>query len=257
MNDTPKSNEQTRRMEADLTAQFRNFPYGLEESFALGCRLLAAEGHSRALLGQVTARDGDGNYLTVPFGHGLDEADAQTLVRFDDDLRPLNGGPMVNPGVRFHVWIYKRRPDVRAIVHTHPPASVALAMTQNPLRTLSMDAAMLYGTVGYLDHWPGTPDGDAEGELISGALGDCSSMLLCNHGLLTVGSTFQQAVYRAVFFEWAAAAQLSASAIGPLKEVEQDAAENARHAMTRDTYINATMGYLYRKVQRSRGSAAP
>lgn len=239
-----------RNVERTLDTNFHEFPYDLEDSLAIGCRLLAEEGHSRSLLGQVTARDPSGCYLSLPFGRGLDEADAAELVRFDRDMRALGPG-MVHPGIRFHLWIYDRRPDVNAIVHTHPPASMALAMTHERLRIVSMDSAMLYGSVGYLDHWPGTPEGDAEGEIISAALGNNSSLLLCNHGLLTVGTTVHEAVYRAVFFERAAAAQLSALAVGPLKEVEPEAAESARQAMTRAPYVNATMAYLYRKTLRS------
>jgi L-fuculose-phosphate aldolase len=239
-----------RNVEVSLSEHFRQFPYSLEDSFAIGCHLLADEGHSRSLHGQVTARHPDGNYLSLPFGRGLDEADPAELVRFDRDMKSLSDRFMVHPGIRFHLWIYDRRPDVHAIVHTHPPASMALAMTHEPLRIVSMDAAMLYGSVGYLSHWPGTPEGDAEGAIISGALGKNSSLLLCNHGLLTVGATVHEAIYRAVFFERAAAAQLSALAIGPLKEVEKEAAESARHAMTRAAYVNATMDYLYRKTQR-------
>jgi L-fuculose-phosphate aldolase len=238
-------------VEQTLGAHFGAFPYGIEESFAIGCRLLAAEGHSRSLLGQVTARHPSGTYLSLPFGLGLDEADAAELVHFDRDMRSLRDGFMVHPGIRFHLWIYDRRPDVQAIVHTHPPASMALAMTHEPLRVVSMDAAMLYGSVGYLGHWPGTPEGDAEGEIISAALGNSAALLLCNHGLLTVGATVHEAVYRAVFFERAAAAQLSAQAVGPLKEVEPAAAESARHAMSRASYVNATMAYLYRKTVRT------
>lgn len=242
--------EISRLIEADLAAGFRTFPWDLKTSFTLGSWLLAQEGHSRALLGQFTARDGQGQYLTVPFGHGLDEANEATLVHFDDQLRPKNGAPMVNPGVRFHCWIYRNRPDVQAIVHTHPPAAVALSMTHERLMVNSMDAAMLYDSVGYLDHWPGTPEGDTEGEIISTALGSHDALLLCNHGLLTVGSSIQEAVYRAVFFEWAAAAQLQARALGALKDVEEASARSAQHAMTRQAYINATVGYLYRKAQR-------
>lgn len=250
MSSTVADAEISRRVEADLAVGFRAFPWDLKASFSLGSRLLAQEGHSRALLGQFTARDGHGNYLTVPFGNGLDEADETTLVHFDNDLQPQDGAPMVNPGVRFHVWIYRCRPDVQAIVHTHPPAAVALSMTHERLRINSMDAAMLYDSVGYLDHWPGTPEGDAEGEIISEALGQHDALLLCNHGLLTVGSSIQEAVYRAIFFEWTAAAQLRARAVGDLKEVEEASARSAHHAMTRQTYINATVAYLYRKAQR-------
>ena len=48
------------------------------------------------------------------------------MVLVDEDLQPVNGGARPNPGVRFHLWIYRKRPDVRAIVHTHGPFSAAL-----------------------------------------------------------------------------------------------------------------------------------
>ncbi|NIR61187.1 MAG: aldolase, partial [Gammaproteobacteria bacterium] len=59
-------------------------------------------------------------------------------------------------------WIYRKRPDVRAIVHTHPPHASALAATGGPLRIAHMDSSMLYGTA-HLPEWPGVPVADDEG----------------------------------------------------------------------------------------------
>jgi L-fuculose-phosphate aldolase len=53
----------------------------------------------------------------LSFGLGFDEAN---IVLVDDDLNLLEGDSMVNPSNRFHLWMYRHRPDVRAIVHTHP-----------------------------------------------------------------------------------------------------------------------------------------
>ena len=50
------------------------------------------------------------------------EATAERMVLVDEDLKPLSGksgGGRPNPGTRFHIWIYRKRPDVQAIV---PPA---------------------------------------------------------------------------------------------------------------------------------------
>ena len=241
-----------RRIEADLQANFREFPYSAEQSLVLGAHLLDSEGHSRSLLGQVTARGEDGlTFMTLRFGCGLDEASSDALVRFDRSLTAIGRPQMVNPGVRFHLWVYERRPDVRAIVHTHPPHCVALAMTHMPLRPVTMDAAMLYDDVAYLDNWPGAPEGDEEGQLISRALGDKSSILLSSHGLLATGRSVQEAMYRAVFLERAAAAQLLAAAAGTLRDVGTEAALSGRRAMTRASYVHATMSYLYRKVART------
>lgn len=58
------------------------------------------------------------------------------MVLVDEDLKPLQGA-RPNPGVRFHVWIYGKRPDVNAIVHTHAPYASALAATGMPLRAMA------------------------------------------------------------------------------------------------------------------------
>ena len=78
------------------------------------------------------------------FGFGFDEATAGRMVLVDEDLKPLSGG-RPNPGVRFHVWIYRKRPDVRAIILTHAPYASALAATGQPLKTIHMESAMLHG----------------------------------------------------------------------------------------------------------------
>ena len=83
------------------------------ELLAACCRILAYEGHESGLAGQVTARgEKPGTWWTLQFGYGFDEATAERMVLVDEDLKPLSGG-RPNPGVRFHIWIYNKRPDVQ------------------------------------------------------------------------------------------------------------------------------------------------
>src|SRR3954469_8903345 len=138
------------------------------------------------------------------------------MVLVDEDLKPLRGG-RPNPGVRFHVWIYRNRPDVQAIIHTHAPYASALSCVSS-LKTIHMDSAMLHGTA-HLPEWPGVPVADDEGRIISAALGNAKSILLANHGLLTAGISIEETAYLAVFFERAARMQLRAMAAGGYKEV--------------------------------------
>ena len=203
-----------REMAEDLPALKASTP----ELLAACCRILAAEGHESGLAGQVTARaEKPGTWWTLEFGYGFDEATAGRMVLVDDDLKPLSGG-RPNPGVRFHVWIYRQRPDVQAIVHTHAPHASALSCTSSSLRTIHMDSAMLHGTA-HLAEWPGVPVADDEGRIISGALGEAKTILLANHGLLAAGASVEEATYLAVFFERAARMQLLAMAAGGFKEV--------------------------------------
>jgi len=220
------------------------------ELLAASCRILGKENHESGLAGQVTARaNGPGastrHLWTLQFGYGFEEATAERMVLVDEDLKPLSGG-RPNPGVRFHVWIYNKRPDVQAIVHTHAPHASALAATGKPLKTIHMDSAMLYGTA-HLPDWPGVPVADDEGRIISGALGSAKTILLANHGLLAAGASVEEATYLAVFFERAARMQLMAMAAGGFKEVKPELAEEARDFLLQPSIVRGTFAYWARR----------
>ena len=231
-----------REMAQDLPGVKASTP----ELLALACRILAAEGHESGLAGQVTARaDKSDTWWTLEFGYGFDEATAGRMVLVDEDLKPLSGG-RPNPGVRFHVWIYRKRPDVRAILHTHAPYASALAATGQPLKTIHMDSAMLHGTA-HLPDWPGVPVADDEGRIISGALGEAKTILLANHGLLATGTSVEEAAYLAVFFERAARMQLRAMSAGGFKEVKRELAEEARDFLLQPSIVRGTFAYWSRR----------
>jgi L-fuculose-phosphate aldolase len=232
----------SREMDQDLPPLEASTP----ELLAACCRILAREGHESGLAGQVTARsEKPGAWWTLQFGYGFEEANAERMVLVDEDLKPLSGG-RPNPGVRFHVWIYRKRPDVQAIVHTHAPYASALAATGKPLRTIHMDSAMLHGTA-HLPDWPGVPVADDEGRIISGALGEAKTILLANHGLLAAGASVEEATYLAVFFERAARMQLRAMAAGGFKEVKRELAEEARDFLLQPSIVRGTFAYWARR----------
>ncbi|MGE5639427.1 MAG: aldolase [Clostridia bacterium] len=233
----------SREMEEDL----KETSLHTEESLAGACRILAREGHESGLAGQVTARGPKpGTWWTLQFGYGFEEATAERMVLVDEDLKPLRGG-RPNPGVRFHVWIYRQRPDVNAIIHTHAPHASALASTGKPLKTIHMDSAMLHGTA-HLPEWPGVPVADDEGRIISSALSSSKSILLANHGLLTAGSSVEEATYLAVFFERAARMQLRAMAAGGYREVKEELACEARDFLLQPSIVRGTFGYWLRRA---------
>ncbi len=234
----------SREMDADLGV----LDLSPRDALAACCRILAHEGHESGLAGQVTALGEQPNsWWTLKFGLGFEEATGERMVLVDDDLKPISGG-RPNPGVRFHIWIYRNRPDVKAIVHTHAPYASALAATGTPLKTIHMDSAMLHGTA-HLPEWPGVPVADDEGRIISGALGSAKTILLSNHGLLTTGNSIEEATYLAVFFERAARMQLRAMAAGGFKEVKPELAEEARAFLLQPSIVRGTFAYWARRCQ--------
>jgi L-fuculose-phosphate aldolase len=233
------------RVSREMEQDFQAADLPPREALARACRILASEGHESGLAGQVTGRgEQPGTWWTLQFGYGFEEATAKRMVLVDEDLKPLQGG-RPNPGTRFHVWIYRKRPDVNAIIHTHAPYASALAATGQPLKTIHMDSAMLHGTA-HLAEWPGVPVADDEGRIISAALGSAKTILLANHGLLAAAASVEEATYLAVFFERAARMQLRAMAAGGFKEVKPELAEEACAFLRQRSIVNATFAYWAR-----------
>ncbi|MFZ2145381.1 MAG: aldolase [Xanthobacteraceae bacterium] len=224
-------------------------PWSLRQKIALTCRILAAEGHESALAGQITARgDRPGTYWMLSFGLGFDEARASNLLLVDDDLQLLEGDGMVNPSNRFHLWIYRRRPNVNAIVHTHPPYCSALSVVGQPLVAAHMDTAMFYDDCAYLAEWPGPPIGDEEGRIIHEALGDNRAILLAHHGQLVATATIEEAAVLAVFIERAARMQVLAQSIGAIKAIDPAIAQEAHDYRLKPRAVAATFHYFARRA---------
>lgn len=147
--------------------------WSIRQKLALTCRALFDRGHDSGLAGQITARaEAPGTYYTQRLGLGFDEITQDNLLLVDEDLNVLQGEGMANPANRFHSWIYRVRPDVQCIVHTHPFHVAALSMLETPLVISHMDTTPLYDDCAFLPTWPGVPVGNEEGEIISQALGD-------------------------------------------------------------------------------------
>lgn len=220
--------------------------------------ILADEKHESGLAGQITARGPVANtYWTLPLGLSFDEASPESWLLIDDQLQVLKGEGSYgirepNPATRFHLWVYRSRPDVNAIVHTHPPAASALAAAETPLLVGHMDATPLFEDMVFLPVWPGLPTADKEGEIIATALGPHHAMLLAHHGLLTAGRSLQEAVFLAAFMERMAQLQINAASMGGVKPVDAQEARRARDFLRTDRIMNITFEAWTRRTIRNR-----
>ncbi|MDA0224777.1 MAG: aldolase, partial [Proteobacteria bacterium] len=218
---------------------------------ALACRILARDGHVSGLAGQLTMRAAEGGWWTLPLGLGFDEGTAGAMIRVDEDLRLLEGEGMANPAVRFHVWVYRARPEVNAVVHTHPPFCNALSLLGTPLVVAHMDCAMLYEDCAYLSEWPGVPVADDEGALIAGALGGKRTLLLAHHGQLAAATSIEEATYLSFHLERAARMQLRAAAAGTIKPVVPEHARGAHDFLLRREIVEASFHHMARAELRA------
>lgn len=237
-----------------IAREFGDYGWSLPQKIALTCRILFDEGHASGLAGQITARGPEpGSYYTQRLGLGFEEVTAGNLLLVDENLKVLKGEGMPNPANRFHSWIYRARPDVHCIVHTHPLHTAALSMLEEPLAVSHMDTMALYEDCAFLGEWPGVPFGNEEGRIISGALGDKMAILLSHHGLLVAGKRPEEACVVSVIFEKAAKLQLMASAAGKIKPVNPEVAREAHQWELRKNVVDADFQYYARRALRSHG----
>lgn len=235
------------RVAKEMSEHLDKPTWNLQQKLALAARILAHQDHGSGLAGQVTARGKEpGTMWTGRFGLGLEELRASDFLLVDNDLNVLQGEGMVNPANRFHLWVYRARNDVHSIVHTHPPHASALAMIGVPLIPSHMDTAMFYDDCAFLEHWPGPPIGDDEGELIATALGDKRAILLAHHGQLSAGGSIEEATVLAYHFEVAARLQLMAMAAGEIKVLDPACAKDAHDYRLKPVVLDATFLYQAR-----------
>lgn len=114
-----------------------------------------------------------------------------------------------------HGTLHRARPDVRVVLHCHPPHATALATLQNPsMPPIDMNTARFFGDLAIDPDCGGIADDAAEGGRIAAALGGNSVLLMANHGLTTTGATVAEAFERLYFFEKAAQTLLLALGTG-------------------------------------------
>ncbi|KIP17494.1 MULTISPECIES: aldolase [Burkholderia] len=224
----------------------------VRQKLALTCRILFDAGHDSGLAGQITCRaDEAGTYYTQRLGLGFDEISAANLLRVNEDLEVVDGEGIPNPANRFHTWIYRQRPDVNCIIHTHPTHVAALSMLEQPLVVSHMDTCPLYDDCAFLKDWPGVPVGNEEGEIISKALGDKRSILLSHHGQLVVGTTIEEACVLALLIERAAKLQLLAMSAGTIRPVPPALAQEAHDWISKPKRDAVTFEYYARRALRT------
>ncbi len=162
--------------------------------------------------GHFSARVG-ANRLLINSGPSVRGAlTAADIIAIDMDGKPLDGN--VPPPLEFHLHaeIYRARPEVNAIVHTHPRWSTYLSMTGTPYKPVYAQGVLL-GDIPLFDS-PNSINTKPQGEKLAKALGSKPSILLKSHGVTVVGADIVEAFTLAVYLEENSERQYMASQLG-------------------------------------------
>lgn len=162
---------------------------------------------------------------------------AEDIVEYDLNGAPLGGDARRPYLERFiHGEIYRARPDVMAIVHSHSPHAVSFStVRQRRFRPVCHMCGFLGGGIGVFDLRDIAGDGtdllirDARlGKALAESMGASSAILMRGHGSTVVAPTLRRAVYRAIYTEMNARILATALSLG---EVEYLSAKEADAAL--------------------------
>lgn len=167
------------------------------------CRKIESKGFIAATDGNVSCRAGRDRLLITPSGQckGELEPDDLLLVDLNGDLLSGRGKPSTE--IRMHLLVYRKRPDIGAVVHAHPPLLTAFTLAAIPFASDSLPEVWL--TIGPVPTAPyATPSTDEVPQSITPFLEHHQAILLERHGSLTLGKDLKEAYLRLEKLEHAA-----------------------------------------------------
>jgi L-fuculose-phosphate aldolase len=177
------------------------------------CRELDRRQYVGGRDGNVSALLPDGRVVVTPPGMRKGDVALEHLVVVDRQGRPTGGRGRATTELAMHLRIYERRPDVRAVVHAHPPVATGFAAAGVALSECVLPEVIVgLGRVPIARYAaPGTPElSRAIDELIA----DHDAILLENHGAVCVGEELESAHQRLETLEQAARILLVARLLG-------------------------------------------
>lgn len=199
----------------------------VREEICRVCHLLYDRGYVVSNDGNVSARVEEDRVLITPSGVGKGRVTPDMLVLCDLEGRILEGDRHPSSESGMHLMVYRERPDVRAVVHAHPPFSTARAICRRPLTERYL-AEMILG----LGEVPVTefamPSTAEVPDSVRPFVRTHSAVLLANHGSLAWGPDLLSAFDRLEVVEQTAKVYFLVERMGGGTEISPERAETLR-----------------------------
>ena len=163
-------------------------------------------------------------------------SDLLLLDADDDSIMHTDDAPDTTAWC-IHGRIHRALPRARCILHLHTPYATAVATLADPeIKPIDQTTARYFNRVAYDMHYGGIADSTAEGDRLAAALGNQSTMMMGQHGILVVGETVADAFDRLYYLERACRTLVLAYSTGqPLNVMPHDLAEATARAWDSDT----------------------
>src|SRR5918998_4371779 len=182
--------------------------------------------------GNVSARDPDSGLVVIkPSGVMFDELRPEDHVVVDLDGNIVEGSLKPSSDTASHLYIYRHRPDVNGVVHTHSPYATAFAAVGRPIPVYLTAIADEFGgpipCAGFA-----LIGGEEIGRQVVEHIGTSPAVLLKNHGVFTIGPNARAAVKAAVMVEDIARSVWLALQLGQPDEIPAEDVAKLHHRYT-------------------------
>jgi L-ribulose-5-phosphate 4-epimerase len=176
--------------------------------------------------GNVSARDPETGYVVIkPSGVRYEDMTPEDMVIVDLDGDVIEGELKPSSDTLSHLYIYRHRPDVGGVVHTHSPYATAFAAVGKPIPVCLTAIADEFGGPIPLGEFA-LIGSEAIGKVVVESIGSSSAVLLRKHGVFTIGPDAEAAVKAAVMTEDVAKSVWLAMQIGNVEPIaEEDVAK--------------------------------
>jgi L-ribulose-5-phosphate 4-epimerase len=179
--------------------------------------------------GNVSALDRETGYVVIkPSGVRYEALRPEDMVVVDLEGKVCEGGLSPSSDTASHLYVYRHRPDVGGIVHTHSAYATAFAAVNRPIPVyLTAQADEFGGEIpcgGFA-----LIGGEEIGKVVVASIGASPAVLLKNHGVFTIGPTAEAAVKAAVMVEDVARTAWLALQIGQPDEIAPEDVAKLHH----------------------------
>jgi L-fuculose-phosphate aldolase len=176
-------------------------------------RRLYANGYIAAMEGNASIRIGENEVMSTPAGVCKGYLTPAMIVTCDMEGNRREGELRVSTEIQMHLAVYRARPDVRAVVHAHPPKSTGFAVAGVPLnKAVLAEVVVTLGCVPLAQY--GTPSTQELADSVDRLIRTSDGILLSNHGALTVGKDIYDAYFKMEVIEHFAEISLVSRELG-------------------------------------------
>lgn len=187
------------------------------------------------------------HFLLIGYGTHWSRVRASDLLVVDLDGNLIAGEGIVEPTALYiHARIHKARPDLRCLMHTHQPYTLALAMTEGGrLEPASQNALRFTSRIAYDWDYCGLALDETEGDRLVAAMGGNDILLMGNHGVLVGGPDVAKTYDDLYYLERAALVQVLAESTGrPLRLIPPEIQRETARGMSTDNMQRYAQGHF-------------